>query len=69
MGDPERVRLPPVRRRGVGPTAKAGTETTKSGRTKLNVNKLGALGEPKPLAHLRGRAEKMLPNESVRDSG
>ncbi|MDO0916965.1 Tn3 family transposase [Streptomyces sp. DT2A-34] len=31
------------------------------GRAKLNVSKLGALGEPKSLTWLRGRVEKMLP--------
>lgn len=38
-----------------------------SGRAKLNVEKLHALGEPKSLAWLRGRMEKMLPKIDLPD--
>lgn len=38
-----------------------------NGRAKLNVDKLGALGEPKSLASLRKRVEKMLPKIDLPD--
>ncbi|MFJ7271998.1 Tn3 family transposase [Streptomyces sp. NPDC099050] len=44
-----------------GPDTKVTIEVPPGGRAKLNVSKLGALGEPKSLAWLRGRVEKMLP--------
>lgn len=40
---------------------------SKSSRAKLNVDKLGAVGEPKSLAWLRGRDEKMLPKIDLPD--
>jgi hypothetical protein len=42
-------------------------ETTDSGRVKVNVDKLGAFGEPMALAWPRGRVEKMLPKINVPD--
>jgi TnpA family transposase len=50
-----------------GPAAKVSIETTDSGRVKLNVAGLGALGEPQSLAWLRGRVEKMLPKIDLLD--
>jgi TnpA family transposase len=50
-----------------GPTAKVTIEVQDNGRAKLNVNKLGALGEPKSLASLRQRVEKMLPKIDLPD--
>ncbi|GAB3934885.1 hypothetical protein [Micromonospora vulcania] len=39
-----------------GPAAKVSIEAKDDGRVKLNVDKLGALGEPKSLTWLRGTA-------------
>jgi len=50
-----------------GLAAKVSIETPDSGRVKLNVAGLGALGEPQSLAGLRGRVEKMLPNIDLPD--
>lgn len=50
-----------------GPAAKVSIETTDGGLVKLNVAGLGALGEPKSLAWLRGRVEKMLPKIDLPD--
>ncbi|WP_327286465.1 Tn3 family transposase (plasmid) [Streptomyces sp. NBC_00597] len=44
-----------------GQDTKVTIEVPPGGRAKLNVSKLGALGEPKSLTWLRGRVEKMLP--------
>src|SRR5664279_6265212 len=46
---------------GAGTDAKVSIEVMPGGRAKLNVEKLGALGEPKSLTWLRKRVEKMLP--------
>lgn len=51
----------------VGDDAKISLEVQSSGRAKLNVEKLHALGEPKSLALLRGRVEKMLPKIDLPD--
>ena len=50
-----------------GPATKVSIEVTESGRAKLNVDKLGALGEPKSLALLRGRVARMLPKIDLPD--
>lgn len=50
-----------------GDDAKISIEVQPSGRAKLNVEKLHALGEPKSLAWLRGRVEKMLPKIDLPD--
>ncbi|KOV35619.1 hypothetical protein ADK58_02450 [Streptomyces sp. XY152] len=50
-----------------GPAAKASIEAAGDGRVKPNVDKLGALGEPKSLTRLRGRIEKMLPKIDLPD--
>ncbi len=50
-----------------GPTAKVSIEVQDDGRVKLNVDKLGALGEPKSLTWLRKRVEKMLPKIDLPD--
>ncbi|GAA0899537.1 hypothetical protein GCM10009574_084450 [Streptomyces asiaticus] len=50
-----------------GPAAKVTIEVQDNGRAKLNVDKLGALGEPKSLASLRKRVEKMLPKIDLPD--
>ncbi|MFI1258675.1 Tn3 family transposase [Streptomyces netropsis] len=50
-----------------GTGAKISIEVQPNGRAKLNVEKLHALGEPKPLAWLRGRVEKMLPKIDLPD--
>lgn len=50
-----------------GPAAKGSPEVQDDGRVKLNVDKLGALGEPKSLTWLRGRVEKMLPKIDLPD--
>ncbi|GGV86285.1 transposase [Streptomyces gelaticus] len=50
-----------------GPAAKVSIEVQDDGRVKLNVDKLGALGEPKSLAWLRKRVEKMLPKIDLPD--
>lgn len=44
-----------------GQDTKVTIELPPGGRAKLNVSKLGALGEPKSLTWLRGQVEKMLP--------
>lgn len=44
-----------------GQDTKVTIEVPPGGRAKLNVSKLGALGEPKSLTWLRGRVERMLP--------
>ncbi|MEV4249365.1 Tn3 family transposase [Streptosporangium canum] len=50
-----------------GPAAKVSIEVQDDGRVKLNVDKLGALGEPKSLTWLRKRVEKMLPKIDLPD--
>lgn len=50
-----------------GPEAKVSIEVQDDGRVKLNVDKLGALGEPKSLTWLRKRVEKMLPKIDLPD--
>ena len=50
-----------------GPGAKVSIEVQDDGRVKLNVDKLGALGEPKSLTWLRKRVEKMLPKIDLPD--
>ena len=50
-----------------GPDAKVSIEVQPNGRAKLNVEKLHALGEPKSLAWLRERVEKMLPKIDLPD--
>ncbi|SFY52372.1 hypothetical protein STEPF1_05644 [Streptomyces sp. F-1] len=50
-----------------GPAAKVSIEVQDDGRTKLTVDKLGALGEPKSLTWLRKRVEKMLPKIDLPD--
>ncbi|MDX3433933.1 hypothetical protein PV664_34205 [Streptomyces sp. ME01-18a] len=50
-----------------GPTAKVSIEVQDDGRVKLNVDKLGALGEPKSLTWLRQQVEKMLPKIDLPD--
>ncbi|MGW6483970.1 Tn3 family transposase [Streptomyces sp. NPDC055059] len=50
-----------------GPAAKVSIEVQDDGRVKLNVDKLGALGEPKSLTLLRKRVEKMLPKIDLPD--
>ncbi|MGW2594884.1 Tn3 family transposase [Streptomyces sp. NPDC001515] len=50
-----------------GPAAKVSIEVAGDGRVKLNVDKLGALGEPKSLTWLRRRIEKMLPKIDLPD--
>jgi TnpA family transposase len=49
------------------PAAKVSIEVQDDGRVKLNVDKLGALGEPKSLTWLRRRVEKMLPKIDLPD--
>jgi len=50
-----------------GADAKVSLDVLPNGRVKLNVEKLGALGEPKSLAWLRKRVEKMLPKIDLPD--
>lgn len=50
-----------------GPAAKVSIDVQDDGRVKLNVDKLGALGEPKSLTWLRQRVEKMLPKIDLPD--
>ncbi|WP_405393899.1 Tn3 family transposase [Streptomyces gougerotii] len=50
-----------------GADAKVSLDIQPNGRVKLNVAKLGALGEPKSLAWLRKRVEKMLPKIDLPD--
>jgi hypothetical protein len=50
-----------------GAGAKISIEVQPNGRAKLNVEKLHALGEPKSLAWLRKRVEKMLPKIDLPD--
>ncbi|MEV8547009.1 Tn3 family transposase [Streptomyces sp. NPDC051572] len=50
-----------------GSDAKISIEVQPNGRAKLNVEKLHALGEPKSLAWLRKRVEKMLPKIDLPD--
>ncbi|MER6691671.1 Tn3 family transposase [Streptomyces minutiscleroticus] len=50
-----------------GPAAKVSIEVAGDGRVKLNVDKLGALGEPRSLSWLRRRVEKMLPKIDLPD--
>jgi hypothetical protein len=50
-----------------GKDAKVSLDVQPNGRVKLNVEKLGALGEPKSLAWLRKRVEKMLPKIDLPD--
>ncbi len=50
-----------------GPAAKVSIEVAGDGRVKLNVDKLGALGEPRSLTWLRQRVEKMLPKIDLPD--
>ncbi|MFD0271350.1 Tn3 family transposase [Streptomyces sp. NPDC127106] len=50
-----------------GADAKISIEVQPNGRAKLNVEKLHALGEPKSLAWLRKRVEKMLPKIDLPD--
>ena len=52
---------------GAGTDAKVSIEVMPGGRAKLNVEKLGALGEPKSLTWLRKRVEKMLPKIDLPD--
>lgn len=49
------------------PAAKVSIEVQDDGRVKLNVDKLGALGELKSLTWLRKRVEKMLPKIDLPD--
>lgn len=50
-----------------GPAAKVSIEVQDDGRVKLNVDRLGALGEPKSLTWLRQRVERMLPKIDLPD--
>ncbi|MFF8382536.1 Tn3 family transposase [Streptomyces kanasensis] len=50
-----------------GLAAKVSIEVQDDGRLKLNVDKLGALSEPKTLTWLRKRVEKMLPKIDLPD--
>lgn len=50
-----------------GKDAKVSLDVLPNGRVKLNVEKIGALGEPKSLAWLRKRVEKMLPKIDLPD--
>nr|WP_212764092.1 Tn3 family transposase [Streptomyces sp. I05A-00742] len=50
-----------------GPAAKVSIAVQDDGRVKLNVDKLGAPGEPKSLTWLRKRVEKMLPKTDLPD--
>jgi TnpA family transposase len=50
-----------------GKDAKVSLDVQPNGRVKLNVEKLGALGEPKSLTWLRKRVEKMLPKIDLPD--
>ncbi|XUK64311.1 DDE transposase (plasmid) [Plantibacter sp. RU18] len=50
-----------------GPDAKVSLHVQGDGRVKLNVEKLGALGEPKSLTWLRNRVERMLPKVDLPD--
>ncbi|MFH7340594.1 Tn3 family transposase (plasmid) [Streptomyces sp. KHY 26] len=50
-----------------GPAARVSIEVQDDGRVKLNVDKLGALGEPKSLTWLRRRVERMLPKIDLPD--
>ncbi|WTZ55387.1 hypothetical protein OG204_01170 [Streptomyces sp. NBC_01387] len=50
-----------------GADAKISIEVQPNGRAKLNVERLHALGEPKSLAWLRSRVEKMLPKIDLPD--
>ncbi len=58
---------PAERLEEAGPAAKVSIEVQDDGRVKLNVDKLGALGEPKSLTWLRKRVEKMLPKIDLPD--
>jgi hypothetical protein len=55
------------RLQSAGADAKVSLDIQPNGRVKLNVEKLGALGEPKSLAWLRKRVEKMLPKIDLPD--
>ncbi len=50
-----------------GPAARVSIEVQDDGRVKLNVDKLGALGEPKSLTWLLQRVERMLPKIDLPD--
>lgn len=50
-----------------GPAAKVSVEVRDDGRVKLNVDKLGALGEPKSLTWLRKWVERTLPKIALPD--
>ncbi|MER6923781.1 Tn3 family transposase, partial [Streptomyces spiralis] len=50
-----------------GADAKVSIEVQSNGRVKLNVDALGALGEPKSLRWLRRRVERMLPKVDLPD--
>jgi Transposase. len=50
-----------------GKEAKVSAEVQPNGRAKLNVDALGALGEPKSLRWLRKTVEKMLPKVDLPD--
>ncbi len=50
-----------------GKDAKVSIEVQPNGRAKLNVDALGALGEPKSLRWLRRRVERMLPKIDLPD--
>ncbi|MDH2388781.1 hypothetical protein QCN29_08270 [Streptomyces sp. HNM0663] len=50
-----------------GADAKISIEVQPSGRAKLNVEELHAVGEPKSLVWLRSRVEKMLPKIDLPD--
>ncbi|WP_328661222.1 hypothetical protein [Streptomyces sp. NBC_00334] len=50
-----------------GKDAKVSLDVLPNGRVKLNVEKLGALGEPKSLAWLRKGVEKMPPKINLPD--
>ncbi len=56
-----------LRLESAGADAKVSLDIQPNGRVKLNVAKLGALGEPKSLAWLRKRVEKMLPKIDLPD--
>jgi hypothetical protein len=59
--------LPAIRLADAGAGREGQHETTDSVRVKVNVDKLGAFGEPMALAWPRGRVEKMLPKINVPD--
>jgi hypothetical protein len=59
-------RLMAERLEEAGEDAKVSIEVQPNGRAKLNVDALGALGEPKSLHWLRRTVEKMLPKIDLR---